>query len=584
MRAGPIAGWRRRGLHGLILTAAVALPGSQAEAQSSQTPRPATPTFGSTNPSSATGAGTAGGPTLRGSGASGDASTGAASPSDGAFSQTDDGSARNPARRRSLAPVARPATSAGNNRNPTDLLRLRAIPPRRFGVSTARPVRSIVQTPPPDLRLTPVIRNAVVGAPLPTPSPVPPSAPSLTLLPLAGIGTPGAFLGAALRRPLAVDEAYAPLGIKLGTFTFLPVFQQSVGYDTNPDQITADRAKGSLALRTEGELAFRSDWSSHELAGELRGGYLDFPDNQAASRPNGAGTVRLRLDANRSTTLDVETRFLVETQRPGSPDINATLSNRPIVASYGTTIGVTETFNRLQVSLRGLIDRSEFESATLSNGAILNQSDRNLNQYGLRLRASYEISPVISPFVDVLADTRVYDLRTDSNGIRRNSDGITVTGGARVALTRFVNGEVSAGLQHRTYVDPGLKDLTAPIVNAALIWTASPLTTVRLNAATGIIETAVPGSSGVLTKAVTLEVQHDLLRNLSITLGGGYLASDYDRVNITERGFSATARLDYRFNRWLSMRGSYIYQQIDSTSAGSSFSANTWLLGLRVTP
>lgn len=584
MRAGPIAGWRRRGLHGLILTAAVALPGSRAEAQSSQAPRPAASTFGSTNPSSATGAGSTGGPTLRGSGASGDASTGAASPSDGAFSQTDDGSAGTPAPRRSLAPVARPATSAGNNRNPTDLLRLRAIPPRRFGLSTARPVRSIVQTPPPDLRLTPVIRNAVVGAPLPTPSPVPPSAPSLTLLPLAGIGTPGAFLGAALRRPLVVDEAYAPLGIKLGTFTFLPVFQQSVGYDTNPDQITANRAKGSLALRTEGELAFRSDWSSHELAGELRGGYLDFPDNQAASRPNGAGTVRLRLDANRSTTLDVETRFLVETQRPGSPDINATLSNRPIVASYGTTIGVTETFNRLQVSLRGLIDRSEFENATLSNGAILNQSDRNLNQYGLRLRASYEISPVISPFVDVLADTRVYDLRTDSNGIRRNSDGITVTGGARVALTRFVSGEVSAGLQHRTYVDPGLKDLTAPIVNAALIWTASPLTTVRLNAATGIIETAVPGSSGVLTQAVTLEVQHDLLRNLSITLGGGYLASDYDRVNITERGFSATARLDYRFNRWLSLRGSYIYQQIDSTSAGSSFSANTWLLGLRVTP
>ena len=96
-----------------------------------------------------------------------------------------------------------------------------------------------------------------------------------------------------------------------------------------------------------------------------------------------------------------------------------------------------------------------------------------------------------------------------------------------MALTRFINGEVSAGLQHRTYVDPGLKDLTAPIINAALIWTASPLTTVRLNAATGIIETAVPGSSGVLTKAVTLEVQHDLLRNLSITLGGGYLASDY---------------------------------------------------------
>ncbi|GJE18916.1 outer membrane beta-barrel protein [Methylobacterium marchantiae] len=593
-RAGPIAGWRKGGLHGLVLTAAIALPGAESLAQAIPTPsnqtlsnrgtRPGTATFGSSNPSSASGASSEGGPTLRGSGASGDASTGALSPIDDSASQMGDGPSSAPARPRSRAPVPSATTRAGNNRTLTDILRQRAIPPRRFGLATVRPVRAIVQTPPPDLRLTPVIRSAVVGAPLPTPSPAPPLPPSLTLLPLAGISTPGAFLGAALRQPLAVDQAYAPLGVKVGTFTFLPVFQQSVGYDTNPDQITANRAKGSLALRTEGELAFRSDWSNHELAGELRGGYLDFPDNQAASRPNGAGAVRLRLDANRSTSIDVETRFLVDTQRPGSPDINATLSNRPIVASYGTTIGVTETFNRLQVSLRGLIDRSEFENAALSNGAVLNQSDRNLNQYGLRLRVAYEISPTITPFVDVLADTRVYDLRTDSNGIRRDSDGVTLTGGARVALTRFISGEVSAGLQHRTYVDPSLKDLTAPIVNAALIWTASPLTTVRLNATTGIIETAIPGSSGVLTQAATLEVQHDLLRNLSITLGAGYLASDYDRVNITERGFSATARLDYRFNRWLSLRGSYIYQQIDSSSAGSSFSANTWLLGLRVSP
>jgi hypothetical protein len=32
------------------------------------------------------------------------------------------------------------------------------------------------------------------------------------------------------------------------------------------------------------------------------------------------------------------------------------------------------------------------------------------------------------------------------------------------------------------------------------------------------------------------------------------------------------------------MRGSYIYQRLDSTSAGSSFHANTFLLGLRVNP
>ena len=92
------------------------------------------------------------------------------------------------------------------------------------------------------------------------------------------------------------------------------------------------------------------------------------------------------------------------------------------------------------------------------------------------------------------------------------------------------------------------------------------------------------GSSGILTQATTLEVQHDLLRNLSITLGGALLDNQYQGVRINETGFSATARLDYRFNRWLTFRGSYVYQQIDSSAAGSSFKDNTFLLGMRVNP
>ncbi|MFC5552664.1 outer membrane beta-barrel protein [Methylobacterium iners] len=567
MRAWPTAGWRSWSLG--VLGLAAALLGHEAAAQTRATPPTAAPADADAAPT-ASGADD-GLPTLRRARPS-------AAPIAGAPTTGEEtGRSRNPTdalgiRTGSGGNRTSGATARPDPRALTNLLRQRAAPPRRTGSATARIVRPQIQVPPPDLRLTPVVQNPVVGVPLPT------------TLPLAGLQTPGSLLNATLRRAPLVDEAYAPLGLRLGTFTILPSIQQSIGYDTNPEQVTRQRARGSVALRTEAELNFRSDWSASELAGELRGGYLDFPDNQAASRPNGAGNVRLRLDANRDTRVDVEGRFLLETQRAGSPDLNATVSSRPLIASYGTTVGVTENFNRLQLSLRGLVDRSEFEDARLSNGTVLSQADRNLNQFGLRVRAAYEISPVISPFIDILADTRVYDRRVDSNGIRRDSDGVTPTFGATFALTRFVAGEISAGFQRRDYVDPALRGLTAPVVNAALIWTASPLTTVRVNAATSLIETSIANSSGVFTQAATVEVQHDLLRNLSITLGAGYLASDYDRVNITEQGFSATARLDYRFNRWLTMRGSYIYQQIDSSSAGASFSANTWLLGLRVNP
>ncbi|MDP4002266.1 outer membrane beta-barrel protein [Methylobacterium sp. NEAU K] len=478
------------------------------------------------------------------------------------------------------------STTAPNNLAPTILLRSRAAPPRRIGSATRKVTQEVTQVPPPALRLTPIVRQAVVGVPVqPATGPVRPILPFLAISPALGLLTPGFILGTDLARPIPTDPAYAPLGYRIGTFTVLPSFAQSVGYDSNPDQTSRQLAKGSAALRTEAAVDFQSDWSSSSFQGALRGSYLETPQNEAASRPAADGTVRLRIDANRDLHIDAEGRFLVDTQRTSSPNLQAaSATSRPLLAVYGASLGATETFNRLSVTLRGSVDRSEFDNARLSDGTIINQSDRNLNQYSLQLRTAYEITPDLSPFVDILGDTRVYDMRRDASGVRRDSDGIAFMLGASFGLARSVTGEISAGIQHRSYVDPTLRDINAPLVNAALVWSMSPLTTVRLTAATGVTETTVVGSSGILTDVATLEVQHDLLRNLSIVVGGSFLRNDYQGSTIRESGFSATARLDYRFTRWLTLRGTYIYQQIDSTVAGSSFRENTFLLGLRVNP
>lgn len=477
------------------------------------------------------------------------------------------------------------STTAPNNRTPSSLLRSRAAPPRRLGSATRRVTQEVTQVPAPALRLTPVVQQAVVGVPVQPLLASRPVLPLFAITPALGLLTPGFILGTDLARPIPTDPAYAPIGYRIGTFTVLPSFAQSLGYDSNPDQTNRQSARGSVALRTEAAVDFRSDWSSSSLQGALRGSYLETPQNEAASRPAADGTVRLRIDASRDLHIDAEGRFLVDTQRTSSPNLQAAAAtSRPLLAVYGASLGATETFNRLSVTLRGSVDRSQFDNAQLANGVTINQADRNLNQYSLQLRTAYEVSPDLSPFVDLLGDTRVYDLRRDTNGIRRDSDGIALMVGASFGLARSVTGEISAGIQHRSYVDPSLRAIDAPLVNAALVWSLSPLTTVRLTAATGVTETTILGSSGILTEVATVELQHDLLRNLSIVFGGSFLKNDYQGSTIRENGFSATARLDYRFTRWLTLRGTYIYQQIDSTVVGSSFRDNTFLVGLRVNP
>ena len=471
-------------------------------------------------------------------------------------------------------------------RTTPSLLRQRAAPPRRMRQPSRMVTQERTQGFLQDLRLSPVIQEPVSGVPLAAPPRLPPIARSF---PLFGLINPEGLtpVTALTRLPdESPDPAYAPLGLRIGTFTVLPSFTQWVGYDTNPDQTVPRAERASPALRSEGDVAFRSNWSSSSFVGELRGGYTEYPDNETASRPNGSGNTRLRIDVNRDTRLEVETRFLVDTQRFGSPDLNSvrTASGRPVYAIFGGTAGVVENFNRLELSLRGGIERQVFEDVRLSDGTTLIQSDRNANQYSLRLRAGYEITPTIQPFVEGILDTRVYDTPVDSAGLRRDSDGVGFIAGARIQLANALAAEVSAGLQHRDYVDRTLRPITAPLVNTTLVWSASPLTTVRFTQATGVTETSVPGSSGVFTDVAALEVQHDLLRNLSITVGAGYLSNDYQGVRIREHGYSALVRTDYRINRWLTLRGSYIYQTLESTSANSSYTDNIFLMGVRINP
>nr|WP_202130649.1 outer membrane beta-barrel protein [Methylobacterium sp. 2A] len=539
------------------------------------------------------GRGSPGGDTLGGDQMGGDSLRSPLSPPIPAQGQTQPGASQLGTRLTSGGQRIGGSAVTSSNLAPSTLLRSRAAPPRRLGSATRSITQNVTQVPSPAARLTPIIQQPVIGVPLPqAPTPIRPILPLLANTATLGLLTPGFILGTDLARPIPTDPAYAPIGYQVGTFTVLPSFAQSLGYDSNPDQTARQFARGSVALRTDAAVDFQSNWASSSLQGSLRGAYLETPQNEAASRPAADGVVRWRLDANRDLHIDAEGRFLVDTQRTGNPNLQVAAGNlqaasattRPLLAVYGASLGATESFNRLSVTLRGSIDRSEFDNARLSDGTIINQADRNLNQYSLQLRTAYEVNPDFSPFIDILGDTRVYDLQRDQNGIRRDSDGISFLVGASFGLLRTLTGEISAGIQHRDYVDPTLRAIDAPLVNAALVWSMSPLTTVRLTAATGVTETTIPGSSGILTDVATLEVQHDLFRNLSIVLGGSFLKNTYQGSTIRENGVSATARLDYHLTRWLTLRGTYIYQQINSTVAGSSFSDNTFLLGLRVNP
>lgn len=379
------------------------------------------------------------------------------------------------------------------------------------------------------------------------------------------------------------EDSYAQLGIRSGGMTYLPAIGESIGYDTNPNR-TQSLRRGSFVSQTEAELGLQSDWSRHELKGQLRGAYDVYTDNPEANRPEGAGQIGLKLDVTRDSFVQIDGRFLIDTQRPDSPDLNAAVRTRPVIATEGASLGFTQRFNRLIGTIQGTVDRADYEDARLSSGATLDQGDRNLTQYGLRGRLGYELTPGLIPFVEIVGDTREYDRRVDDSGFRRSSDGIGGRVGTTFEITRLLTGEIAVGAIRRSYEDPRLADLTSPLLNAALTWAVTPLTTVRATAQATVDETTVLNSNGVRTVRGTLEVSHALRRNVTLTAGLTASDAEYNGVSISEQGFGALARVDYKLTRWLGIRASYNYERLHSTFAGSSYTANVFLLGMRFTP
>ena len=387
-----------------------------------------------------------------------------------------------------------------------------------------------------------------------------------------------------VRKPIPEDLPFAPTGVQVGELRLLPYFEGTGGYETNPNQVT-NGVKASPVLRAEGGLDVASDSNTNSLTGSLHGGYSEFPANRDANRPDATGLVDSRIDVTRDDQINLEGRFSVSTQTPGSPLLavpnSVFITNRPTIITEGATVGGTHTFNRLTIGLKGTIDRTQYGDATQSDGSTFRFSQDNYNDYGVVARATYEVTPAFAPFVEVGADSRVRDNAIDLSGYYRDSVGVLARGGAQVEFSRLLTGTISAGYADRHYADPRLGDLRGPTVDAALIYTATPLTSVKLTASTTLSETTLAGSSGAISRAVSLELDHQLFRNFTISGIATYQPNEYQGIVVNEAYTTFTLKGAYSFTRDVQLIASASRQNLNST-LGDGFRDYIFLTGVRL--
>jgi hypothetical protein len=381
------------------------------------------------------------------------------------------------------------------------------------------------------------------------------------------------------KKPTVEEDPYAPLGIHAGGFMLRPAIEVSAGHDSNPAR-DASR-QGSAFYVVAPEFLAQSLWSRHELIANVRGSYTAYSATPSFDRPNLDAKINGRIDVSRDTRIDLEGRYLLSADSPNDPDLPGSVSKLPLNNAYGATAGLARRFNRFELAAKGTVDRFTYQDATLNNGGIVSNKDRNYDQYGATLRGSYELTPGVRPFVEIGADTRVHDLSIDQAGVRRDSDGKTAKVGTTFELTRKLTGEVSAGYLTRNYEDPTLRELRGFIADASLVWSPTALTNVKLAAASTADESTLSGVSGVLKRDAGIAVEHAFRRNLIGTAKLGYGVDDFDGIGREDKRMVASAGLVYKLSRTTQVKGEFRQEWLRSNAPGNDYTASIVLVGLR---
>jgi hypothetical protein len=438
-------------------------------------------------------------------------------------------------------------------------------PPPQPGVVPDPPVTTVPTRP-----SVQADRRGAAAAAVPT--------PAVSLVPT--IATPS-----RRKAPVVDEDPFGPVGMRAGTFTFFPAIELTGGHDSNPSHVQG--GKDSAYILVAPELKVRSDWERHALNADIKTSYLTYFQDFAGSpssldRPSVDARVDGRVDITSRNRLDLEGRLLVSTDNPGSPNIQAGLKSLPIVTTLGSTVGYTQSFNRLELSAKGTIDRSVWQDSTLTDGSTSTNDDRNFNQYGMALRGNYDLKPGIRPFAEVGADTRQHDLAFDRNGEQRDSNGVYAKVGTTFEFTRKLTGEVAFGYLTRGYKDPGLSAIGGLTTDASLIYAMSALTTVTATAKSTVNEVVVPGVSGDLSRDFGLQVDHAFRRWLIGTAKFGYGIDEYVGLDRIDQRWYASIALTYKLTREMQLRAEIRRDWLVSNLPGTDYAADQFMLGIRL--
>lgn len=372
---------------------------------------------------------------------------------------------------------------------------------------------------------------------------------------------------------------FDPLGISYGGFLIFPSLDISEYYN---DNIFATQVAESSDFITSirPEVRVSSNWNSHFL--QLRGqaNIERHASNEGEDVEEFTVGTSGRLDIRRASNVTAGLEFASLTEDRGSPDdvngVEPTQYNRVTGSA-----GFSNRWNRFKVESGVRIRQFDFDDVRRGTGAVINNDDRDRDEYRLNLRGGYEIVPEYEAYAELIGSKIDYDSSVDDSGVNRDSDGYELRLGARIDLTELLFGDVYAGYINRDYDAVSLRSVEEVTSGVDLTWNVTRLTTLTGTVRREVSETTLTSASGNLQTSAGAQVDHELLRSLILSAGVGVSTDKFEGTNREDDYFRSLFQARYLLNRNLQLTVRYEYTDRNSSLAGADYDRNILLIRLR---
>ncbi|MGE0722732.1 MAG: outer membrane beta-barrel protein [Alphaproteobacteria bacterium] len=362
-------------------------------------------------------------------------------------------------------------------------------------------------------------------------------------------------------------------GGALGSFVIYPKLELETFWEDNIFR-TQNNRQDDFIFRIKPSIAIVSDWERHAVGLSAAAKFDRYAEHRSENNEEYQTEANGRLDITEDLTLSGKAGFahLVETR--GSINDPGPLLDPTRYNAYTAQTSLEYTgpiFIRPTFDFRRLV----YED---NNG--IDYSDRDINQYGVRLRVGTALNAETMLFVEPGYNWRRHDRAVDNKGFRRDSEGYQILGGLAWNVSDVTKVEVAMGYLSQEYEDKRLGRVSGIAAQGEIIWNATDNITVTALLRRSVEETNVADVSGVLVTVGEAGFQYEFADNLYGLARVAFGNYDYGSADRDDSVWQFGIGLTYFLTRNFYGGIGYEYTVRDSNQAGLDFRNNRVMIRL----